>query len=231
VAATIHCDVAKGFADLDASIRIDDRHWAARGVRGRALASAGRLPEAIADVRSAFKWNPRATWIHAMRAQYRFFAGGYDAALVEAREAIRLFPTIDRAYVAMSMVASGPDLHDEAIVAGRRALELAPHTPFAHTSLACALARAGLHEEAVDVIRRIEASRQGIESHLDRRRVPATMHAGLAALRSTPPSFASRPRTARCAILVSGARELLHVPNPRPRGLRAAPCHLPPPGH
>ena len=158
VAATIERDVAKGMADLDRSIAIDDRYWAARGMRGWALATVGRLPEAIADIGAALEWNPRAIWINAIRAQYRFFAGHGGAALAEARDAIRLFPTIDHAYVVMSMVASGLGLHEEAIAAGRRAMELAPHTPFEHTALACALARARRHKEAAALVRGIENS-------------------------------------------------------------------------
>jgi len=163
VRATIHLDLAGGIADLDRSVQISDDYWLTRGLRGWAYMAAGRVLDAVAEVRAALELNRWGNWFSGLLAQYLFFAGDHEAALVEARAAVERFPEVEISHMLLSIVASGVGLHEEAIAAGRRAMELAPDTPLVHTALACALARAGLADEALALTRTIEA--RGIAAH------------------------------------------------------------------
>jgi DNA-binding winged helix-turn-helix (wHTH) protein/tetratricopeptide (TPR) repeat protein len=158
VRATIERDIAGGLADVDRSLLADPRYWTARGLRGWVLAAAGRIDEAVDELRAALDVNPWSPWYPGMYAQYLMFAGKHSAALDAAREAMRRFPGMDMAHFALSMIASAYGHHDEAIAAGQQARSLAPDTPLFHTALAAALARAGRHAEARRLALDVESS-------------------------------------------------------------------------
>ncbi|NJD32760.1 MAG: hypothetical protein FIB04_12845 [Gammaproteobacteria bacterium] len=156
VKAVVDLDVRQGLADFDACLRVSDKHWLARGLHAWALIAAGRLDEAVAEMKASHALNPWAGWSSGVLAMYLFFSGEDAAAIAHARESASRFPDVEISHQQLSMVASGLGLHDEAIAAGRRAIELAPDTPLVHSALPCALALAGRREEALPLIRAIE---------------------------------------------------------------------------
>jgi len=158
VRALIEHDLPRGLADLDRSVNLMPRHWTARLLRGWAFVAAGRLDDAVADLRTAMEMNPWSPWCGDPYAQYLWFAGHSEAAWAAAKEHATRFPAIDTIQLAASQIASSLGLHDEAIKAGRRAMELARDTPALHTALASALARAGKRKEAIAMVRGIERS-------------------------------------------------------------------------
>ena len=158
VRAVVELDVERGLADFDASFRISDRHWFGRGLHGWALIAAGRVQDAVEEMRACSELNPWAGWSSGVLAQYLYFSGDSAAAIAHARDAVQRFPDIDISHQQLSIVASGLELHDEAIAAGRRAMELAADTPLVHSALASALARAGHRGEAISLMRTIEAA-------------------------------------------------------------------------
>jgi DNA-binding winged helix-turn-helix (wHTH) protein len=163
VRAVVDLDVARGVADLDRSIGITANYWLTRGLRGWGYMAAGRVQDAVGEMRAALDLNRWGNWYSGVLAQYLYFAGDSQSAIVEARAAVQRFPTVEISHMQLALVASGLGLHEEAIAAGRRAMELAPDTPQVHTALACALARGGRPAEALELIQMIET--RGIAAH------------------------------------------------------------------
>lgn len=157
VRAVVELDVANGIGDFEASLRCDPRYWFARALHAWALVAAGRVGEAVAEIRASVELNPWAGWTSGGLGQYLYFAGDAEAGLREVRAAAQRFPDLEISQQQLSLVTSGVGLHDEAISAGRRAVELAPETPLVHSALACALARAGRRREARLQIQTIES--------------------------------------------------------------------------
>ncbi len=158
VRALIDRDVPAGLADLDRSVGLKPRHWTARLLRGWALVAAGRIEDAVAELREAIDINPWSPWCGDTLAHCLWFSGRAETALQVARENAARFPSADTIHLVASQIASSLGMHEEAIAAGRRAADLAPDTPMLHTALASALARAGERNEALPLLRWIERS-------------------------------------------------------------------------
>lgn len=156
--AVIELDIEAGLADFDASLGISDKHWFARGLHAWALVAAGRIHEAVREMKASTDLNPWAGWNSGLLGLYRMFAGENDAALADARNAVQRFPQIEVSHQQRSTVASALGLHDEAVAAARVAYDLAQGTPLVQSALPCALARAGCREEATALTQLIEAA-------------------------------------------------------------------------
>jgi serine/threonine protein kinase/Flp pilus assembly protein TadD len=91
----------------------------ARRLYGNWLKIAGRLPEALDEMRAAVEIDPRAPFMHVGLADVLMTIGRYHEAIGPLRDALRLFPRYEAALERLEMSCHRAGRHEEALDARR----------------------------------------------------------------------------------------------------------------
>ena len=101
---------------------LSPRNAIGRRIYGAWLKIAGRLPEALEEMRAAVALAPDAPFMHVGLADVLMALGRYDEATGPLRDALRLSPNYDAALERLEMSCHRAGLHEEALDARRSML-------------------------------------------------------------------------------------------------------------
>lgn len=116
---------------------------------GVALASEGRLDEAVAWYRRVLKAHPEYAPAQASLADALRLQGAWDEAIELARQAVRNDPDAARSRSALGITLAQRGRFAEALLHLERAVALNPGSPEAHTNLGMVLAHQGKLDQAL----------------------------------------------------------------------------------
>ena len=105
-----------------AGAELSPRNAIGRRMYGAWLKIAGRLPEALEEMRAAVTLTPEAPFVHVGLADVLMAVGRYDEASGPLRDALRLSPNYDAALERLEMSCHRAGLHEEALDARRSML-------------------------------------------------------------------------------------------------------------
>ncbi len=108
--------------ELQRGAELAPRQAMSRRIYGAWLKIAGRLPEALEEMRAAVMLAPTAPFMPVGLADVQMALGQYDEARGPLREALRLFPGYDAALERLEMSCHRAGLHEEALDARRSML-------------------------------------------------------------------------------------------------------------
>ena len=108
--------------ELQRGAELSPRQAVGRRLYGAWLKIAGRLPEALEEMRAAVALAPTAPFMPVGLADVLMALGQYDEARGPLREALRLFPGYDAALERLEMSCHRAGLHEEALDARRSML-------------------------------------------------------------------------------------------------------------
>jgi tetratricopeptide (TPR) repeat protein len=117
-----------GGAELALGARLSPRNPESRRHYGAWLKIAGRLDEALAEMRAAVELAPGAPFMHVGLADVLMALGRYDEAVGPLREALRLAPGYEAALERLEMSCHRAGRHEEALDARRVQLGLRGET-------------------------------------------------------------------------------------------------------
>jgi len=110
--------------NTDLSLAFVDRGYNSRAV---ALMRAGRVDEALRDLETALKLNPRSAHTYTNRAIALSNQGGHERALADFDRAIELDPSFAAAYSERCLVLLRMGRNEDALQSCNTALQIAPH--------------------------------------------------------------------------------------------------------
>jgi eukaryotic-like serine/threonine-protein kinase len=131
------------------ALRLDPRDVEVRRSLARILASRGRLPEAIDELKQAIAQKPSSDGTRRLFSEVLVEAGQHGAALEQAHEAVALRPGYVQNHMALGWVHFSAGRFAEAATAYRRATEVQPDDAWAFQMLGASLHAAGDLEGAV----------------------------------------------------------------------------------
>ncbi len=108
--------------ELKRGAELSPRNAIGRRMYGAWLKIAGRLPEALEEMRAAVTLTPEAPFVHVGLADVLMAVGRYDEASGPLRDALRLSPNYDAALERLEMSCHRAGLHEEALDARRSML-------------------------------------------------------------------------------------------------------------
>ena len=108
--------------ELKQGAELSPRNALSRRIYGAWLKIAGRLPEALEEMRAAVTLAPDAPFMHVGLADVLMALGRYDEAAGPLRDALRLSPNYDAALERLEMSCHRAGLHEEALDARRSML-------------------------------------------------------------------------------------------------------------
>ena len=108
--------------ELKRGAELSPRNAIGRRMYGAWLKIAGRLPEALEEMRAAATLTPEAPFVHVGLADVLMALGRYDEACGPLRDALRLSPNYDAALERLEMSCHRAGLHEEALDARRSML-------------------------------------------------------------------------------------------------------------
>ncbi len=109
-------------SELQKGAALSPRHAVGRRIYGAWLKIAGRLPEALEEMRAAVAIAPDAPFMQVGLADVLMALGRYDEASGPLRDALRLSPNYDAALERLEMSCHRAGLHEEALDARRSML-------------------------------------------------------------------------------------------------------------
>ena len=109
-------------SELRQGAELSPRNALSRRIHGAWLKIAGRLPEALEEMRAAVTLAPDAPFMHVGLADVLMALGRYDEAAGPLRDALRLSPNYDAALERLEMSCHRAGLHEEALDARRSML-------------------------------------------------------------------------------------------------------------
>jgi spermidine synthase/Tfp pilus assembly protein PilF len=125
-------------------------HVARRNARGAALATDGRLDEAIEEFRNVLRLDPDSAETHWNLGRALASRGQIPAAVAELRRSVELDPNQGPPHYDLASTLLDLDQVDGAIDEFRAAIRLMPKAVEAHNNLGIALGRKGRLEEAAN---------------------------------------------------------------------------------
>ena len=125
-------------------------HVARRNARGAALATDGRLDEAIEEFRNVLRLDPDSAQTHWNLGRALASRGQIPASVAELRRSVELDPNQGPPHYDLASTLLDLDQVDGAIDEFRAAIRLMPKAVEAHNNLGIALGRKGRLEEAVN---------------------------------------------------------------------------------
>ena len=134
------------------------------------LATAGRLDEALSQVRRAQELDPLSPIVNSDLGRYLFYAGKDDEAIAQFRKTLEFDSNSVSARRGLGLAYSANKQHMEAIAELKRALTLSENSPLILGDLGAAYARAGDHAAAEGVLKQLTAMAA-------QQYVPASAHA------------------------------------------------------
>jgi protein O-mannosyl-transferase len=145
--------VDDAIAELEISVR-QRASSTAYGNLGLAVASKGRMDEAMEYYRKAIRLDPNNAEAYYNLGNACLSQGKLGEAIAEYREAIKVKPKYVKAYGNLAVALAGMGNLDGAIENFRRVAELEPNSPDVYYNLAGALTDKGLVDEAVENLRK-----------------------------------------------------------------------------
>ncbi|HTL29254.1 MAG TPA: protein kinase [Tepidisphaeraceae bacterium] len=118
----------------------------------RFLAAAGRMDEAVAEIRRAQNLDPRSLSLKANQALLAYFGGHYDDALKELHDVRELDPTLPLAHWGLGLTYEQKGMEKEAITALVKATSLSQSLNL-QSSLGHAYAQFGRQAEAREILK------------------------------------------------------------------------------
>ena len=109
-------------SELKKGAELSPRHAIGRRIYGAWLKIAGRLPEALDEMRAAVSIAPDAPFMLVGLADVLMALGRYDEATGPLRDALRLSPNYEAALERLEMSCHRAGLHEEALDARRSML-------------------------------------------------------------------------------------------------------------
>ncbi len=134
---------------LETAVRIDPHYAEAHSSLGLALASEGKLDDAIAHYRQAIRFKPKYLDAHNNLGLALKRLGRYDEAMAEFNAALKLNPDSEAAHVNLGGTLLDQGRAEEAMAHLRRALQINTNSALAHNGLGAALDSLGQHQEAL----------------------------------------------------------------------------------
>ena len=124
------------------------------------LLPTGRIVEAIAELRSARRYDPISWPLNAIAGMLAYYAGRYDEAIDEVGRALAVEEAYPLAHYVLGRTLTERGETRAALAALDRALELTGGAAQVISAIGCARARAGDRAGAVDALASIEAQSQ-----------------------------------------------------------------------
>ncbi len=134
------------------------------------LATAGRLNEALSQVRRAQELDPLSPIVNSDLGRYLLYAGQNDEAIAQFRKTLEFDPNSVSARRGLGLAYSANNQHMEAIAELKRALTLSENSPLIVGDLGAAYARAGDRAAAESALKQLTAMAA-------QQYVPASAHA------------------------------------------------------
>jgi TolB-like protein/Tfp pilus assembly protein PilF len=138
------------------AIELDPRYATARQWHSFALASRGRLDEALLEGHVAQELDPASVSIRRALGWLYFYARRFEQANYHLARAIEMNPEAEETYRILGLSLAGQEDFVEAERVLRESITLRGAGPYAVASLAYVLARCGQREEAMSLLHTLE---------------------------------------------------------------------------
>jgi serine/threonine protein kinase/Tfp pilus assembly protein PilF len=122
------------------------------------LLELGRLPEAIAEARTAQQLDPLSAFTNDNLAAMLYYAGEYDQAIQQCQKTLEIDPASHQAHRHLGQIYTQKRLYPEAISELRKAVELSAGSTEALADLGYVLGISGKKEEAKQILLELEDS-------------------------------------------------------------------------
>ena len=142
------------------SIRLHPNYATAHQWYSFCLAAMGRIPEAIAEVRTAVELDPLSLIINTNAGTVLYWARQFDLAIEQYRKTLRIAPDFWTAHWMLGLAYEQKNRYEDAVAEFQRAIELFPgSSPLLSGSLARSYALSGARHQVDELLEQMNKQR------------------------------------------------------------------------
>jgi len=144
--------------EFQRALDLDDNYVPAHQWYALYLAAAGRMEEALREIRKGQRLDPLSPAVHAGLAYMNYFSRNYDQAIQDAQTALQLNPDFTPAHAVLGWAYTQQKKFPDAVSELQTAAKLSGGTPVYECALARVYALAGNKQEAQRILAQVNSA-------------------------------------------------------------------------